>query len=212
MSAIDASGLLRPGLLEGVSMLVLAPAAASSADPRLPATVRDACAELGASVHVCEPPLGADSLEGAEAAMDEAVERALSEGGDVQLLVVDCGALFEAGAASGAAALGDCLLAAWNATRAVATRAFLERDGGGGRILLIAPPSDAGEHAGAARAAVENLARTLSIEWARHAITVVAIAPRSSGAEREVAALAAYLASPAGAYFSGCVLEPTGAR
>src|ERR671934_252664 len=48
------------------------------------------------------------------------------------------------------------------------------------------------------RAGLENLARTLSIEWARHAVTTVAIAPGASTSAGELAALVAYLASPAG--------------
>ena len=70
-------------------------------------------------------------------------------------------------------------------------------------ILLLAPrPGDA--HAEAARAGLENLARTLSIEWARMGIRPVAIHPGTATPAAEVAELAAYLASPAGAYYSGC--------
>ena len=90
----------------------------------------------------------------------------------------------------------------------IAERAFLP-DSRGGRIVYIAPRSDAGEHADAACAGLENLARTLSIEWARHGITAVAIAPGLASAA-EIAALTAYLASPAGAYFSGCLLDLRG--
>jgi NAD(P)-dependent dehydrogenase (short-subunit alcohol dehydrogenase family) len=46
-----------------------------------------------------------------------------------------------------------------------------------GRLLFLAPAPDAGPHAPAARAALENLARTLSVEWARFGITAVAITP-----------------------------------
>ena len=45
-----------------------------------------------------------------------------------------------------------------------------------GLIVLIAPPPGDAHHA-AARAGLENLARTLSIEWARHGIRPVAILP-----------------------------------
>ena len=69
--------------------------------------------------------------------------------------------------------------------------------------------ADSAEHADAACAGLENLARTLSIEWARHGITPVTIAPGAS-AMGEAAALVAYLASPAGAYFSGCLLDLPG--
>ena len=55
-------------------------------------------------------------------------------------------------------------------------------------------------------------ARTLSIEWARYGITVVAVAPGAETTREEVAALCAWLASPAGAYFSGCLLDLAGPR
>ena len=66
--------------------------------------------------------------------------------------------------------------------------------------------ADARTHARAARAGLENLARTTSIEWARYGITTVAITPGRDTTGDTLAALCAYLASPAGAYFSGCVL------
>jgi hypothetical protein len=70
-----------------------------------------------------------------------------------------------------------------------------------GLIVLIAPPpGDA--HRAAARAGLENLARTLSIEWARHRIRPVAILPGTDG--QATAELVAYLASFAGAYYAGC--------
>jgi NAD(P)-dependent dehydrogenase (short-subunit alcohol dehydrogenase family) len=79
---------------------------------------------------------------------------------------------------------------------------MLER---GGLFLLIAPPpGDA--HAEAARAGLENLARTLSIEWARFNVRPVAIHP-AGGDEHAVAEICAYLASEAGGYFSGCVFS-----
>ena len=59
----------------------------------------------------------------------------------------------------------------------------------------------------AARAALENLARTLSAEWARYGITVTAIAPGRSTTDDEVASLVAFLTSVAGDYYSGCRFE-----
>jgi NAD(P)-dependent dehydrogenase (short-subunit alcohol dehydrogenase family) len=70
-------------------------------------------------------------------------------------------------------------------------------------IVLLAPaPGDA--HAEAARAGLENMARTLSIEWARRGIRPVAIHPGRTTSPAELAELVAFLASPAGAYYSGC--------
>jgi NAD(P)-dependent dehydrogenase (short-subunit alcohol dehydrogenase family) len=48
------------------------------------------------------------------------------------------------------------------------------------------------------------MARTLSIEWARLAIRPVTVSPGEPG---DVAELVAFLASAAGAYYSGCVFE-----
>ena len=70
-----------------------------------------------------------------------------------------------------------------------------------GLILLLSPPA-ANPHAEAARAGLENLARTLSIEWARHDIRTVTI--HQNADPEEAATLAAFLASEAGAYYAGC--------
>jgi NAD(P)-dependent dehydrogenase (short-subunit alcohol dehydrogenase family) len=138
---------------------------------------------------------------------------ALTELGSLDMLVVDGAGLF---AQRG---LRTCLDATWNVTRGVVNHAFLrpdqsaepqQMDRGYRRIVYLAPPPHAGEQADAARAGLENLARTLSVEWARHRIAVVAIAPGKETAAGEVAALCAYLASPAGAYFSGCLLDLRG--
>ena len=72
-----------------------------------------------------------------------------------------------------------------------------------GLIVLIAPPA-ANPHAEATRAGLENLARTLSIEWARHQIRPVAILPGAHTTGEQIAELTAFLASRAGAYFAGC--------
>jgi len=243
MSATDFSELLRPGLLEGQSIVLAR--AASRADGSLGAAVVTACAGLGARVFELELGDGAswparEGQEGGEGTLEEAVDRVLGEcAGAVQTLVIDAASVFDATVTSGSTgasaagstadavmgleaertALRTCLEASWNATRALATCAFLE-SGSGGRVVYLTPPPNAGGaemigHADAARAGLENLARTLSIEWARHGVTVVAIAPGARAAGRsspagEVAALTAYLASPAGAYFSGCLLDLRG--
>ncbi|MGD0454743.1 MAG: hypothetical protein ABSB69_14205 [Solirubrobacteraceae bacterium] len=211
MSTIDASELLRPGLLEGVSILLAGAPASNDAHGSLGHAVRGACAALGA--RVCECQLSCDGPDGPdettiERAAQDAVERALADGGSVESLVVDCASMFARDRRDARAALRVCLDLSWNVTRAVAGGAFLP-DGRGGRVVYLAPPADGGEYADAARAGLENLARTLSIEWARHGITTVAIAPGAATAG-EAAALTAYLASPAGAYFSGCLLDLRG--
>jgi citronellol/citronellal dehydrogenase len=129
----------------------------------------------------------------------------------------------------------------WLMTHAVATRAMIP-DERGGRIVNVTLSPHHGlpgmAHSSAARAAVENLTRVLSIEWARFGIRLTAIAPGPMatetlrtkypqpvvegvagtvplgrlGTEEEFAWLVAYLASPAGDYFSGAVLTLDGAR
>ncbi|HWY90895.1 MAG TPA: SDR family NAD(P)-dependent oxidoreductase [Solirubrobacteraceae bacterium] len=203
-----ASELLSPNLLDEVSILVVAassPAAGGKQDESFAHAhaVGDACERLGSHVVVCE-------YDGAveEAAMDRAVASATAESEGLDMLVVDGVALFASGG------LHACLEGAWNATRTVVNHAILPA-GRGGRIVYLAPPPGADrskivQQAGAARAGLENLARTLSVEWARHRITVVTIALGDTTAPGEAAALTAYLASPAGAYFSGCLLDLRG--
>jgi NAD(P)-dependent dehydrogenase (short-subunit alcohol dehydrogenase family) len=115
-------------------------------------------------------------------------------------IVYDAGPEFGEG---GADRLQACIERGWVVTRAVATGTLIPA-GRGGKVLLIAPRRRAGLHAEAARAGLENLARTLSVEWARYAITAVTIAPGDETSDEEVAHLVAFLASPAGDYYSGC--------
>lgn len=128
----------------------------------------------------------------------------------------------------------------WLMTHAVATKAMIP--GGGGKVLSVTLSPHNGMpgmvHSGAARAAVENMMRTLAVEWARFGIRTCALAagqfatetlltkyPRvvvdniersvplgRTGRPEEMAWLVAYLASPAGDFFSGTTLTIDGAR
>jgi citronellol/citronellal dehydrogenase len=173
--------MLRAGLLDGI---VVATAGGAG-------HVASACAALGA---------GTVALE-ADFRDEEAVIAAAAALGPVGTLVCDAAAPFAA-VGGGVDGLGAGLDAAWIATRAVANTAWIPGDGGK-LVLLGARPRD-GAHAGALGAALENTARTLSIEWARHAIRTTAILPGDATSDDDVATLVAYLASPAGDYFSGC--------
>jgi hypothetical protein len=184
--------LLRPGVLGGVRLVLGAPAAGPGP---LAAAFGERAAALGAAVATL-----AIDPDGPEA--DAEAAAAAVPGADV--LAWD-GEAALAGAA-GIDGVRAALDGAWLAIRPVANRAWIEPAAPGGRILLLAPrPRDA--HAEAARAGLENLARTLSVEWARFGIRPVALLPGPASTAGEVAELAAYLASPAGAYFSGCALR-----
>jgi citronellol/citronellal dehydrogenase len=128
----------------------------------------------------------------------------------------------------------------WLMTHAVATKAMIPA--GRGKVISVTLSPHNGlpgmVHTSAARAAVENLMRALSIEWSRFGITLNAIAAGQFGTDtfytkyprqlvemmadtvplgrlgkpEEIAWLVAYLASPAGDFISGAVLTIDGAR
>jgi NAD(P)-dependent dehydrogenase (short-subunit alcohol dehydrogenase family) len=260
MAAIDASGLLRPGLLAGVSLLLAPDPAEADFAGSLGEAVLAAYRGLGANVSVSAASSQVP-LEEQDAATDLAVRDALADTPGVDVLVIDSAALLaRAGASARASRKGDegdgdqadgdevdgdevdgdegdgdeaegdeadgdraheppddqphsalaaCLQSAWVLTHSVFDLALLPQERGG-RILYLAPRPGSGPHSEPVRAGLENLARTLSIEWARHGITAVTIAPGALTAAEEVAALAAYLGSSAGAYFSGCLLDLRG--
>jgi NAD(P)-dependent dehydrogenase (short-subunit alcohol dehydrogenase family) len=212
---------LRPGLLEGVAVALAGAAQASAADAgagQPGAAVRGELEALGARVLAFDAvrpdaPLGLEDGD-----MEKLAGELLGGAPALDAVVVDGAAMYAAG--SGRDALRACLDGTWAAVRAIANAAFIG-PGRPGRVILLAPAPDAGAGADAARAGLENLARTLSIEWSRHGITAVAVAPGAArrggaadstrGGPQEVAALCAYLLSPAGAYFSGCLLDLRGA-
>ena len=128
----------------------------------------------------------------------------------------------------------------WQMTHAAATKAFIPQESGKVVSVTLSPHHGMPGmvHSGAARAAVENMMRTLAIEWSRFNIKLVAVAPGQFdtetlrtkypkpvvenvhrtvplgrlGTEDEMAWLIAYLASPAGDFYSGCVITIDGAR
>jgi len=199
---LEATTLLRAGLLEGVGVVIAGP-------PPPHAELADAIAGGAADVGATVARL---TLDADEDATQAAVASLPSIAGTPVLVCDAAGALAAErapgdGAAEESAALTDAMAGVWNAIRAVASP-VPER--ASGRLVTVAPPPDGSPAADAARAALENLARTLSVEWARHGITVVSIAPGASTTKQDVAALVAYLASPAGAYYSGCQLDLRG--
>jgi citronellol/citronellal dehydrogenase len=127
--------------------------------------------------------------------------------------------------------------AAWDLTRQVATRSMIP--GGGGLIVFNGFSPSGGipgfAHASAARAALENLAAGLAVEWSRFGIRSVCVSignieteglasygPDSLeesrrqvplgrlGTPREVGDLVAFLATPGGAYVNGTTVVVDG--
>ncbi len=175
--------MLRHGLLDGRAVALAGGVRQS---------IRDGLVGLGARVEELD-----SALESEERATEWAARTA-----PLYALVHDTAPAFADG---GQDPLRDCLEQAWVAIRAVATGALIPA--GAGKVVLIAPRPDAGSFAVAARAALENLARTLSVEWARYGIGTVAIAPGARTGDDELAELVCFLVSPAGEYLTGCVFS-----
>jgi citronellol/citronellal dehydrogenase len=128
----------------------------------------------------------------------------------------------------------------WLMTHAAATKAFIPQKSGAIINVTLSPHNGMPGmvHSGAARAAVENMTKTLSIEWSRFNIRTCAIAagqfatdtfvnkyPKEIvesvhrtiplgrvGESEEMGWLIAFLASDAGSFHSGSVITLDGAR
>jgi citronellol/citronellal dehydrogenase len=251
------SSIFRDGLLDG---LVCAVSGAGSGLGR--ETALELC-RLGATVVACgrrEEPLSetaglAAGLPGGfeheqldirdEEAVGPFFDRLLERHGRLDVLVNNAGGQFlspaEAISPKGFRTVIELNVeGTWLMTHAAATKAFIPQ--GGGKILSVTLSPHNGMpgmvHSGAARAAVENMMRTLATEWARFGIKTCALAAgqfktetlmtkypqvvvdnleRSipigrAGEAREMAWLVAYLASPAGDFFSGTTITIDGGR
>jgi NAD(P)-dependent dehydrogenase (short-subunit alcohol dehydrogenase family) len=179
----EAMTMLRRDLLQDVRVALAGPP---------PATISERLAALGATVmEVPDTPEESDAEQWARTTAP------------LHALLFDARPAFGGG---GAERLRISLEAAWRSIRAVAIGALIPAPDPS-KISLIAPVPGAGTHAAAARAGLENLARTLSVEWARYEITVTALHPGDSTSEEELAELVSFLVSRAGSYLSGCRLE-----
>src|SRR5918994_2387569 len=255
------SKLFQPGLLDGQVAIV------SGGGSGLGRASALELAALGARVVVCgrrpEPleetaaAADGDRVEARvcdireEDQVEALVDGVLERHGQIDLLVNNAGGQFLAPAEDITpkgflSVIRPNVEGTWVMTHAVATRAMIPggRDGNprGGKIVNVTLSPHHGlpgmAHSSAARAAVENLTRVLSIEWARFGIRLTALAAghfgtetlrtkypaavvegvagtvplQRLGTEEEFAWLVAFLASPAGDYFSGAVLTIDGAR
>jgi hypothetical protein len=148
-------------------------------------------------------------LDGAEVALHDCTDTVREVLASLGAKLVEAG-----GGAPDALVCGVSSLAAldvaWPVIQGVAVESMIPAGapdcGATRKLLLIGPrPGGAGARsAEPARAALENLARTLSIEWARHGIVAAMVAPGAGTNEQEVATLVAFLCSRAGHYYSGC--------
>jgi citronellol/citronellal dehydrogenase len=253
----EPSRIFAPGLLDGQVCVV------SGTGSGLGRATALELARLGATVVGCgrrpEPieetatairDLGGDALaESLDIRDEEAVaalfDRVLERFGRVDVLVNNAGGQFlspaDAITPKGFRTVIELnVVGSWLMTHAAATKAMIPQ--GGGKVISVTLSPHNGMpgmvHSGAARAAVENMMRTLSIEWARYGIRLCAIAAGQFdtdtlrtkypkvfidniaetiplgrlGTEDEWAWLVAYLASPAGDFFSGTTITMDGAR
>ena len=257
MAEDSPSRIFRPGLLDGRVCVV------SGAGTGLGRATAVELAALGATVVGCgrraepladvvraiEQAGGVAEAEAMDIRDDEAVDR-LFEGvverhGRLDVLVNNAGGQFmspaEAITAKGFRTVTELnVQGTWQMTHAAAAKAFIPQRSGKVVSVTLSPHHGMPGmvHSGAARAAVENMMRTLSVEWARFGIKLCAVAagqfdtevlrtkypPQVAehvhrtiplgrlGTPEEMAWMVAYLASPAGDFLSGCVITVDGAR
>ncbi len=257
MAESSRSQVFRDGLLDGAVVVVSGAGSGFGRETALE------MARLGATVVGCgrrDEPLAetaelAAGLPGSfehetldireEEPVDAFFERLIERHGRLDVLVNNAGGQFlapaEAITPKGFRTVIELnVTGTWLMSHAAATKAFMPA--GGGKILSVTLSPHNGMpgmvHSGAARAAVENMMRTLAIEWSRFGITTCSIAagqfatetlltkyPKElveniantiplgrTGRPEEIAWLLTYLASPAGDYYSGTTITLDGGR
>jgi citronellol/citronellal dehydrogenase len=211
----------------------------------------------GARVAICgrrEEPLQAVQQELGEAClalptdireadqMERLLERTLERFGRIDILVNNAGGQFIAPAEEislkGWRAVHRLAVdATWDLTRAVATRSMIPNREGVVVFISFSPRRGIAEfaHAAAARAALENLAGSLALEWSKHGIRTVCVSLGNIASEgldnygqeriaewegevplgrlgtpEEAAVLIAFLVSPGASYVTGTTVVMDG--
>ncbi len=198
--------VFREGLFEGQVVLITGGATGIGFD------VARETGRLGAKVAICgrrqerlDAAVGKLTAEGITALglpcdirqpdqVTALVDQVNAQLGPISVLVNNAGGQFpttaEALSPKGfEAVVRNNLLGTWTMTHAVATRAMIPQKRG--RVVNVIANVARGfpgmVHTGAARAGVENMTKTLSIEWAQHGLRVNAVAPgviRTTGTEQ----------------------------
>src|SRR5829696_4040608 len=196
------SRIFAPGLLDGQVCLV------SGAGTGLGKATALELTALGATVVGCgrrDEPLqgmvdevtgegGKAEFEALDIRDDEAVDAfmdgVIERHGQIDLLVNNAGGQFlspaEAISPKGFRTVIELnVQGTWQMTHAAATKAFIPQ--GEGKVVSITVSPHMGfpgmVHTGAARAAVENMMRTLSVEWGRFGVRLVVVAVGQSATE-----------------------------